>query len=59
MCKELRNIRIYMLYNIFLGGTMDDENGTMDDKNGTMVKKKWCHGKCKNFFWGGFLANEN
>lgn len=36
MCKELRNIRIYMLYNIFLDGTMDNEKGTMDNEKGTM-----------------------
>lgn len=28
MCKELRNIRIYMLYNIFLGGSRDNEKLT-------------------------------
>lgn len=32
MCKEMRNIRIYMLYNIFLAGTMDNENATMGQR---------------------------
>lgn len=36
MCKEMRNIRIYMLYNIFL--------------DGTMVIEKWYHGNVKTFF---------
>lgn len=33
MCKEMRNIRFYMLYNIFLAGTMG--------------KEKWYHGQRK------------
>lgn len=28
MCKEMRNIRIFMLYNIFLAGTMGNEKLT-------------------------------
>lgn len=37
MCKELRNIRIYMLYNIFLAGTMDNEKGTIGNEKLTYI----------------------
>ena len=39
MCKELRNICIFMLYNIFLAGILDNETMRPHGKNHEASRK--------------------